>query len=119
MIIRVTAHGFAWTDPQGVTTLAKTLHGHHHCRYEQLKVFRNGELIDRASIHFIGTHGRFDGFDGLLRLAGPGRYREQIHVTLFKIGDELHIEGIPPGMQDEEYWKALTVIRRQKPAVSG
>lgn len=108
MIIRVTADGFTWTNPQGVATATAKLWGPDSCRYEQLRVMRDGVEIDTASIHHIGTHDSFNGFDGLMKIAGPGRAHEYVDFRKFEIGDELHIDNIPTTkITEEDYWREL------------
>lgn len=107
MLIKVTEKGFVWISPTNKTQVAKKLWGPESCRYERLQIVRNGDVIDEAYIHIIGTHGSYECFEGLEKISKAGRYHNELGLNFFQVGDELHISDIPDNISEFDYWNEL------------
>jgi hypothetical protein len=109
MLIQVTEEGFVWVSPTGKKQVTQQLWGPQHCRYERLQIVRDGKVIDEAEIRTVGAGASYEGFEGLEKIAGPGRYRETLELRLFQVGDELRISDLPAKLSELDYWQELSL----------
>jgi hypothetical protein len=74
-------------------------------RNANMTVYRGDAIIGNAKIGSIGTHGAWDGFDGLRDITGT-EYQQFIKAESFQNGDRLEI-ALPKDISDQEYWQAM------------
>lgn len=108
LILKITDRGFMWQSPQGTRQLAQELFAPLKCRGEELKIIHHGDVVDKATIETIGTHGSYEGFNGLTQLLGS-QYHQSLKFEPFRNFDEVRVSGIPLNFSELDYWRELTL----------
>ena len=108
MLIQVTDKGFMWQPPKGRNQVAQELLAITSNQGECLEVVRGGKVIDEAEIRTVGTHGSFECFYGLEKIAAPRSSLQNLEPGLFRVGDELRILNLPANFPEPRYWQELT-----------
>lgn len=101
---------FLWSRGYSEYT-SDVLNRPYYALNEEVSVYRAGERIQHGSIEWVGTHGAYPCFHGLI----PGReYAGQLLAEEYELGDIIAIESwkhkIPYGNFRELYWSALLQI---------